>query len=89
MKKNNSEKMEKLISKGKWSFVFWHGVIGWGVLTAILVSLIQHFTSEQSFFDGILGRLVILPIGGIFFGLFMWFIINRQYIKSKYNPTNN
>jgi hypothetical protein len=80
---DKSEKLKNTIKKGKWHFILWHGVIGWGIPTAVLFKLIMHFTGETSFIDGLLTTLIIFPIGGIFFGAIIWVIMNRQYQKLK------
>ena len=79
------ERMEKIISKGKWHFVFWRGVVGWGIPTALLFKLIISLIGDQPFTDGLVTALIIFPIGGIFFGLSMWFVMKRAYNHSQTN----
>ena len=78
-------KLEKVISKGKWHYIIIHGVIGWGVTTAVLFSLLQSFTGETSFTEAIGLSLIMFPVGGIAWGFFMWFYYNKQYNKLKNN----
>ena len=77
------EKMEKIITKGKWHFVLWRGVVGWGIPTAILFKLIMLFLEGRPFTDGLVTALIMFPIGGILFGLSMWFVMIRTYNKSQ------
>jgi hypothetical protein len=80
----NSEqctKLEKIIAKGKWHYIIVNGVLGWGVSTAVLFSLIQSFTSEESFADAIGLSIMLFPLAGVGWGLFMWFYINKQHCK--------
>ena len=81
MSQKKSEKLKALVKKGKWSYVFKHGVLGWGVPTAILWSTIMHFIDSIPFTESIFLALVLFPIGGLFWGLFMWFFINREFSK--------
>jgi len=76
-------KLEKLITKGKWQYVLLHGVVGWGISTAIVVTLIQQYLSDKPFMEQIWLALIIYPIAGIAFGLFMWNSINNQYTKLR------
>ena len=41
---DKSEKLKNTMKKGKWHFILWRGVIGWGIPTAVLFKLIMHFT---------------------------------------------
>jgi len=79
------EKLKKLISKGKLHYVLWNGVFVWGVTTAVLFSLIQHFISNKPFTENIWISLIMFPISGIIFGLVMWSKINKQYTKITSN----
>ncbi|HCY87638.1 MAG TPA: hypothetical protein DHV36_21065 [Desulfobacteraceae bacterium] len=87
MKISKSEKLERTISKGKLHYIIWNGVIGWGVLTAITFSLLQHFIGDKSFTEIIWISLTTFPIGGILWGLVMWPIINRKYRKISSDGT--
>lgn len=59
-------------------YIFRMGVLGWGVPVAILFSIVQGF---EHGWDGLIVRLIpaliLFPIGGIFFGLFMWKVMQR------------
>ncbi|MCB5225573.1 hypothetical protein JAO78_001910 [Alishewanella sp. 16-MA] len=81
MHPHQSEKLKALVRKGKWSYVLKHGVLGWGVPTAILWSAIMHFIDSIPFNESIFLALVLFPIGGLFWGLFMWFFIKREVSK--------
>jgi hypothetical protein len=67
----------------KWHFVFLHGVLGWGIPTAILFKLIMLFLEGLPFTDELIIALIMFPIGGVFFGLLMWFVMKRTYNKSQ------
>jgi hypothetical protein len=64
-----------LWQQGKARYILLVGVIGWGIPTGILFSLLNGWTSgEPHHFWGprLAVSLVLFPIGGIFFGLVMW-----------------
>src|SRR5690606_27315349 len=42
VKKSKLARMERSLSLGKWRFITFYGVIGWGIGTALLFSLIQR-----------------------------------------------
>lgn len=78
MKLSELEKLNKVVASGKWPFVLKQGVVGWGLTTAVLFSAIMAFFNGASFFEGLPSALVTFGIGGIFWGLFMWYFLNRR-----------
>lgn len=86
MNNRNLEKQEKAISKGKLNYVVKHGMLGWGLPVALLVT-IWNFIDERpvewsSFIIQSLPNFIIYPIGGIFFGLIMFRSVKKS-IKNK------
>jgi len=66
--------------KGKWIFIFKFGVLNWGVVTAILFSLLMHLIDpEPKIWLRPLISLVVFPLGGIFFGLWLWWSSEKNY----------
>ena len=80
---SNAEKWDKFSKLGYNRFVLFIGVLGWGLPTSILFTLIQTF---EEGWDGFLVRLIIsailFPIGGIAFGHFMWKWLERKRAKT-------
>ena len=76
-------KLDKVMAKGKWHYIILHGVIGWGISTAVLFSLLQSFTGEAAFIDVIGLSLILFPLGGVGWGVFMWSHFNKQINKFK------
>jgi len=74
-------RLQKLISKGKRYVVIVYGVLGWGIPTALLATLIQTYPSFSAFIDKISLALILYPISGLAFGLILWMRINNQYNK--------
>ncbi len=79
MKKSRKERLNNIITKGKWHYILVHGVLLWGVSTAILFSIIWHFIGLSGFNTIILPSLLLFPLGGVLWGLIMWFIIKREH----------
>jgi hypothetical protein len=65
--------MEQVKAPSKALFVFGWGVLVWGSLTALVISLFDWYTTHQigSPYD-IVGRFVIFMAAGILWGLIMW-----------------
>lgn len=81
MTQHKSEKLKALVAKGKWPYVLKHGVLGWGLPTAILWSAIMHFIDRIPFTESIFIALILFPAGGVLWGVFMWFFISREFNK--------
>lgn len=82
MEDDKFNKLKRLMDKGKLHYIFVHGVLGWGVSTAILFSLLQAFSGEAAFFDVLPISFILFPIGGLFWGLYMWSYLGKQYAKA-------
>ena len=77
---SNSERWAKFRKLGRNQYVLRVGVLGWGVPVAIFFSLIQSFEyGWDTFIFRLIPALVLFPVGGIFFGLFMWKIMERKH----------
>lgn len=82
MKKKNLEKWNKIINKGKLNYVIKYGVLVWGIPVGLIVNIWRYIDEKpldftQFIFES-LPTLIVFPIAGIFFGLFMF-----NYIKNK------
>jgi hypothetical protein len=88
MKETQRNKWESTRAKGKKNFVIFTGIIGWGIPTAILVTVISSLFENrtiilnQEFFRSLLSHIIITPICGILFGLWMWHWMEWTYKKS-------
>lgn len=63
-------------------YVLRYGVLGWGVPTAVLFSLIRFYLDGGSFLAHLVPALILFPIGGIFFGRFMYRSLERKHAKA-------
>ena len=67
------------MEKEKKDFIIKRGVLGWGITTAILFSLLMSFVKQDATFLGTLATAIILfPIGGYFWGLWMWHMKKKK-----------
>ena len=78
----NMEKWAKTREKGKQRFVLVNGVLGWGITTAILWSVLMEFIepSENIWIRPIIA-LIVFPIAGVVFGHLMWDKSEKAYEK--------
>jgi hypothetical protein len=85
--KKQLARYEKNMALPAWKYIIFNGVIGWGISVALLVSginmlldrdSIQHMLRQELWIN-----LIIFPIGGIFFGLYMRNFIPRQIKRLK------
>jgi hypothetical protein len=85
---------KEIKSKGKIHFIIKIGIIGWGVPTAILYTLINELFENglvfTMYFNGefikdLLLNLLVFQVGGIFFGWWMWKIAEKSLQGSASN----
>ena len=82
MNEKQIHKWEKTRKMGKKKFIFYYGVLFWGLLTGFLFPIIGLilFKKTLSLSDFIIS-LIIFPLGGILFGLTMWHSSEKKYQK--------
>ncbi len=82
--KNQLEKWQVTQDKGRKSFIIKYGVMGWGLKTGILFALVFPFFLDTpysivSFLLVLIPSLILFPLGGILWGLYMWNFFERQH----------
>lgn len=77
------QELDTRIAKGKLHSILVVGVLYWGLLTSLIVALINYFIWDDSFGVELQKALYIYPIGGILFGWFVWVQINRKRDKLR------
>lgn len=80
MTKQQMDRWERIRVRGKKRYIWLSGVIGWGISTGILVCVINRLGGTSWVQSA--SSLVVFPIGGYFWGLFMWHWMERQFSKS-------
>ena len=83
MTTTKKEKLEKMLGKGKWSFVLWRGVVGCGLATVSLHALVEFMHKNKPFLETFMTEIILWPIAGVPFGLLMWNILNRKLERLK------
>jgi hypothetical protein len=79
--------LERTITKGKWHYVVKHGVIGWGVPTAVFFSILRDLSGDANFSDDIGSSLISFCLAGLGWGLFMWRSLKKNYDRTHpFNP---
>lgn len=71
------EVIDKFIAKGKWRYVFLYGAFFWGFSTAFLFQGIIILFGGTTLANFVIS-MVVFPIAGVFWGLFMWRKLNSQ-----------
>jgi hypothetical protein len=81
------KKFEKQLRLPKWKYILLYGMLLWGGLVLLIMTMTDRFLFNKSFdqqWHGELpGRLIALPIAGIFLGWFMWSYSRKQLQKLK------
>lgn len=81
LKKQQQERLENAIAMGKWPFIVRHGVLAWGLSTAVLyVSIAFLFQGNIAPITAI-AAFVSFPLLGIAWGGIMWRVYNRRWTQ--------
>ena len=84
MSAERADRWAEVRKGGRTRFVVLHGVVGWGLTTALLFSVVMPLINENDTFPELLPTaLITFPIGGIAFGWFLWGVLERAYAKSR------
>ena len=78
---------EERMAMSKWRYVLLYGIIGWGLPVALIVSLINIVFFHKTIRD-LYMNLLMFPVAGIFFGLYMRSFIPRQIKRLKEKGEN-
>ena len=75
----SSERCTRARRLGRKKFVWLYGVLGWGVPTAVLFSLLRAYAEGWETLPVMLAiSLAVFPLGGIVFGRVMWRVVGRS-----------
>ena len=88
MSASTSEKWARASRLGRNRFVWRYGILGWGLPTAILFSLMRGYSEGWDQLPVILAiSLVLFPLGGILVGRVMWRRLERM--SARFTPTRS
>jgi hypothetical protein len=83
-------KWEKVRGRGKKRYVLVTGVLLWGVVTGIVWSIVMSAVQGWDRLPlYLILALILFPIGGIFFGLQMWKILESRYAATPEEKASN
>lgn len=74
-----NDRLAKIVNSGKLRFIIIHGALGWGVLTATVVTAFKFFTHQKTHFPEVLISFIVFPICGLLWGAFMWPILKKKH----------
>lgn len=78
VKQASQKKLNSIVDKGFWHYVLVYGVVSWGLSTAILYSLFQHFFGTPQTLASFAMALLVFAVGGLGWGAVMWRMLVRQ-----------
>jgi hypothetical protein len=78
----NITQWEQVRSKGRDHFIWYRGVLGWGVPFAITMIVWQWYRKgwDELYFSGLF-YLIFGPVGGYFWGAWMWKWLEKKYAE--------
>ena len=82
MSQSDSSNSNTFTNLTRSQYVLRYGVLGWGVPTAVLFSIIQYYMDGGSLLVHLVPALILFLIGGIFFGRFMYRSLERKHAKA-------
>ena len=84
MNKEQKKKLEEIIKRGKWNYVFINGIIYFGGLMFLFMIVWSKFIMDYEIDNFmILQNFIIWFIAGLIFGLWTWRGINKRFKESQ------
>jgi hypothetical protein len=83
MKPKQMERWAKMRERGKRRFIWFYGVLAWGVTTGLLFCGAMQFLSPSPLPHPLVALavpLIIFPLMGYFWGLLVWHYSERAYL---------
>jgi hypothetical protein len=81
------EMYEKQLSMPRVQYIILYGVLVWGLSLLTMMSLVDYFIFKKSFQrqwdDGLIFRILLMPVAGIFFGWYMRRLSEKKMAKLK------
>ena len=88
------KRYEDDLAMPRWKYILIYGVIWWGIITPVLITLfeliIDRKSLQQKWIEHLWTRFLIFPLLGIFMGLFMRWMMTKQLarLRKKEKQTN-
>jgi hypothetical protein len=71
--------LERIDKRGRLHYVLTTGVLGWGGFMFVIMTCIDIFVDHYRILSTILVGLVVWPLAGFGFGLWMWRSSEKQF----------
>jgi len=91
VRRSQKLKWELIRTRGKLRYIFVNGLLGWGVPTAILFTIMtslfetKSLSFDQEIVKTFIISIIIFPIGGVFWGVWTWsWIVKKLSNEQKY-----
>ena len=81
--KINLRSCEKRLALSKWRYIFFYGVLGWGIPVAIVVTVVDMYLDKKSISEMFVAEFWI-NLGCFMFGGLIVGLVTRNIIKKKY-----
>jgi hypothetical protein len=83
---NESDRLQRIVDRGHLRYVLLHGVLGWGLPMALVVTLIEYWPGREELFDALPLALLVFGVGGVLFGEMMWWSIRIRCDRIARRP---
>jgi hypothetical protein len=74
---------QKIHEQGPLRFIVVRGMLGWGLITAVLWCGLMMVFTEREFLPLLTAALIGFPIGGLVWGGAMWFMAEKHRERSE------
>ncbi len=74
---------QKIREQGPLRFIVVRGMLGWGLITAVLWCGLMMVFTEREFLPLLTAALIGFPIGGLVWGGAMWFMAEKHRERSE------
>ena len=81
-------KLKAMIEQGKWTFVFYRGVLAGGLFIPAFNALLEFLCDNEPFVETFFSGLRFSPFLGFAAGLIAWSSITHRYNKVHYRTPN-
>lgn len=78
-----AERLARILSKGKWNYILWHCLLGWGLMAAVVYSLFQYVSDAEPTLLDVILNLVLFPLCGACMGLLQWPFMTAEYARLR------
>ena len=84
MNQRQYENWTKLRKKGMNNFIWFRGVLLWGILNGLLwLGLMEFISPSQNIIQRAIIALIMFPLGGYFWGKWVWKITEKRHFEYK------